>query len=70
MQRQFLTDFNLVWSECGLEQLSLKTKARRLKRIVQLSTENQECSLKGLVEFGPNVLVKDFNLIYKSERAN
>lgn len=27
-------------------------------------------SVKGLVEFSPNVLVKDCNLIYKSERAN
>lgn len=56
-------------SACSLEQLCLRTKARRLKRIVQLSTENEECSLKGLVEFGPNVLVKVCNLIYRSERA-
>lgn len=59
-----------LWSECSLEQLHLRTKARRLKRIVQLSTENQERCLKGLVGFSPSVLVKDCNLIYKSERAN
>lgn len=62
--------FFSLWSKRSLEQPSLRTKAKRLKWKVQISTENQECSLKGLVEFSPNVLVKDCNLIYKSERAN
>lgn len=32
MQRQFLTDFNLVWSECSLEQLTLKNQSQETEK--------------------------------------